>query len=64
MGISPSQFVINRRLEMAMELIKFSNYSLKEIAYKSGFQNKLYFSRNFKKKIGMTPTEFKNKIKE
>lgn len=64
MGISPSQFVINRRLEKAMELIKFSNYSLKEIAYKSGFQNNLYFSRIFKKKIGMTPTEFKNKIKE
>ncbi|MDY2880515.1 MAG: AraC family transcriptional regulator [Candidatus Borkfalkiaceae bacterium] len=64
MGISPSQFVINRRLEKAMELIKFSNLSMKEIAYKCGFQNNLYFSRIFRKKIGMTPTEFKNKISE
>lgn len=62
MGVSPSQFIINRRLEKAMELIKTSNLSLKEISYKCGFQNNLYFSRLFKKKIGMSPSEFKIKI--
>ena len=60
-GISPSQFVINRKLEKAMDLIRHSDGNMKEIAFKTGFESAMYFSRIFKKKIGMTPSEFKEK---
>lgn len=61
MGISPSQFIINRRLEKAMDMIKYSDLNLKEISFKVGFESNMYFSRIFKKKIGMTPSEFRLK---
>lgn len=61
MGVSPSQFIINRRLEKAMDMIKYSDLNLKEISFKVGFENNMYFSRIFKKKIGMTPSEFRLK---
>ena len=60
-GISPSQFIINRRLEKAMDIMRHSDSSLKEIAFKVGFDNAMYFPRIFKKKIGMTPSKFKAK---
>jgi AraC-like DNA-binding protein len=36
--------------------------SISEIAYQLGFKNPPYFSRLFKKEVGMNPKEFKNHL--
>lgn len=36
--------------------------SVAEIVYKLGFENPPYFSRLFKKEVGMSPKEFKNHL--
>jgi len=36
--------------------------SISEIAYHLGFENPPYFSRLFKKEVGLSPTEFKNHL--
>ncbi len=44
----------------AKNLLLTGEHSISEIAYKLGFDNPPYFSRLFKKEVGITPKEFKN----
>jgi AraC-like DNA-binding protein len=46
----------------AKNLLVEGNLSISEIAYQLGFENPPYFSRLFKKEVGMSPKEFKNYI--
>lgn len=43
----------------AKNLLNGSNYTVAEIAYLLGFENPPYFSRVFRKKTGISPTQFK-----
>ncbi len=43
-------------------MIVGGNRSFSEIAYQLGFENPPYFSRLFKKEVGMSPKEFKNQL--
>lgn len=56
---SPTNYIIEKRLEKAKELLSISNLPISEIAYKMGFQDSLYFTRLFKDKIGMPPTTYR-----
>lgn len=55
-GKSIIEYINSYRLSKAMELIKQENYSLKEIAYKVGYNDNHYFSRSFKKEFGQSPS--------
>ena len=46
----------------AKNLLVAGEHSISEIAYKLGFENPPYFSRLFKKEVGVSPKEFKNQI--
>ena len=60
-GVSPSDFLRQIRMERAQHLIVKSKYSFSEIAYACGFSDPKYFSKCFKKETGMTPTEYRTK---
>ena len=55
------EYLTRIRIENAKQLIKDSNASMKEICSRSGFQDPNYFSRIFKRYVGLTPTEFKER---
>jgi AraC-like DNA-binding protein len=46
----------------AKNMLVVGDQSISEIAYQLGFENPPYFSRLFKKEVGMTPKEFKNHL--
>lgn len=46
----------------AKNMLIVGDRSISEIAYQLGFENPPYFSRLFKKEVGMTPKEFKNHL--
>ncbi|NJL74519.1 MAG: helix-turn-helix transcriptional regulator, partial [Saprospiraceae bacterium] len=46
-------------LEMAKDRLLGTDNSIQEIAYSLGFEYPHYFSNLFKKKIGMSPTEYR-----
>lgn len=48
----------NLRIEQAKVLIREGNYTLDEIALKLNYSSSSYFSRQFKQKTSMTPTEY------
>ena len=59
--VSRLEQVTGIRIEKAKELLTGSALSMKEICAACGYQDPNYFSRNFKKKVGLTPTEYKEK---
>jgi len=53
------EYVTNIRMEQAKKLLTNSELSMKEICGEIGYADPNYFSRIFKKNIGVTPTEYK-----
>ncbi|MEJ2103703.1 MAG: AraC family transcriptional regulator, partial [Ignavibacteriaceae bacterium] len=46
----------------AKNLLVAGEHSISEIAYRLGFENPPYFSRLFKKEVGISPKEFQNQL--
>ena len=59
-GQTPIYFRDSLRIDSACELLRGSHYMVGEIAEKCGFTDVYYFSKIFKKKIGMSPMVFRN----
>lgn len=52
-------YVTAIRMEKAKELLNTTDKSMKEICSEVGYSDPNYFSRSFKKNVGVTPTEYK-----
>ena len=57
-GFSPGDLIRTVRLKHAAELLKTSSLTVSEICYESGFNNRSYFYREFKKMYNSTPKEY------
>ncbi len=58
-GVSPGEYLINFRIDKAKQIMEEqSDLLVKEIAEMVGFQDAYYFSKIFKKKTGVWPTEY------
>ena len=57
--LTPMQYIIDRRIDRAQRLLSNSKLIVRDIAEQCGFQNEFYFSTAFRKKIGMSPSEFR-----
>lgn len=57
--MSPVEFVRSIRLEKAAHMLKTTSLTAQEIMYSVGFNNKSYFYREFGKKYGMSPKEYR-----
>lgn len=55
-GVSPHQYVIQARLERAVELLKQPRLSLSEISYRTGFSSQSALTNAMKKYRGITPS--------
>jgi AraC-like DNA-binding protein len=60
-GISPKQYLLQLKVMRARELLVNSNMTIKEIGFELGFQSIYYFSRIFKEKTGMNPSELRKR---
>lgn len=58
-GVNYIAFVTDRRLEMGQKLLKESQLSIKEITAEIGYNDQNYFSRLFKNKFGLSPSEYR-----
>jgi AraC-like DNA-binding protein len=59
MGQSPIDFVNRKRIERAQFLLTQDTRALKEIAARVGFRDVYYFSRVFKKVVGIAPAHYR-----
>ncbi|MCG3863624.1 MULTISPECIES: AraC family transcriptional regulator [unclassified Photobacterium] len=58
-GVSFSQLLLDVRMGLALNYLTFSNYSISQIGNRSGFGSAAYFCDAFKRKYGITPSQFR-----
>lgn len=61
---SVSEIIETRKLTEAKNLLMTTDKNIAEIGYELGFNEKTYFTHTFKRKAGMTPTEFREEMKK
>ena len=59
-GISPMQFLMNHRIQKAAEMLLTTDLKSCDIAVSCGFHDFSYFTKIFKRNMGMTPIEYRN----
>src|SRR6266850_4516636 len=60
-GLSPFQYVKRLRMKRAADLLRRSFLSVKEVSFQSGWGDLSHFVRDFKKRYGLTPSEFRTR---
>lgn len=60
-GLSPQTYLVTFRLKMALERI-IAGVSVKTVAFECGFSDPNYFTRLFRKRYGITPTGYRQKL--
>lgn len=58
MGITLHQYILQRRIERAKELLQHSQLSIADVALRVGFCDQSHFTRSFKRIVGMPPKQF------
>lgn len=58
-NMSPAQWIREKRLEKARELLKSTTMTVTDVCYNTGFENIAHFSRLFKSQFQCCPTEFR-----
>ena len=61
---TPANYIKEQRLNKAMQLLSNSTLSISEICYQTGFNDLSHFTRSFKTKCSITPSDFRQKKKK
>ncbi|MGS2740607.1 two-component regulator propeller domain-containing protein [Sinomicrobium sp. M5D2P17] len=61
-NFTPNEFIREIRLKRAAQLLEQDKLNISQVGYKVGFRNPKYFARCFRKKYGLTPTEYIDKF--
>jgi AraC family transcriptional regulator of arabinose operon len=60
-GFSPKQYLTNLRLQHARELLNNHYLSISDVSGMVGYESQLYFSRIFRKYMGISPSEYRDR---
>ncbi|MEG2288049.1 MAG: AraC family transcriptional regulator, partial [Ruthenibacterium sp.] len=60
-GITPINYLIDRRIRESKYMLSNTNHSLSQIAHVLGFSSPSYFSQSFRKLTGMSPMEYRKR---
>jgi AraC family transcriptional regulator len=58
-GLSPHQYLLRCRVERAKELLQCEDFSLAQVAARTGFCDQSHLTRHFKRIVGITPRDFR-----
>lgn len=58
-GTTPTKYQNGIRLKVSCEMLSSTDYSINDIAFECGFSDPLYYSRIFRKKYNVSPTEYR-----
>jgi AraC family transcriptional regulator len=62
MNVTPHQYLMERRVEKAKALLQDGNRTITEVATQCGYPSGGHLARVFRKIVGTTPTDWRNKI--
>ena len=58
-GVSVSAYIRRQKIDMAKNLLRFSDYSMIEIANRLSFSSQSHFIQQFREAVGMTPKKYR-----
>ncbi len=61
-GLSPHQYVLRRRVERALQMLKETRVNLADIAYDLGFSSQGHFTTVFSKIVGVSPSSYRDQV--
>ncbi|MBQ9761413.1 MAG: AraC family transcriptional regulator [Clostridia bacterium] len=61
MGMPPSEYLIKLRIRTACDLLRGTDMAIKQIGTMVGYQDAQFFSRIFKREIGVSPQVYRNR---
>lgn len=64
MDITINDFITETRMQKALEMMYNGAFVVQEIAEKVGYTNVNYFSKCFKKKFGVPPSQYISSIRD
>ena len=59
MGVTLVNYIISKRIDSARELLINSDKKIKDICNEVGYKDIYYFTKVFKKEIGVSPSEYR-----
>lgn len=59
-GVSVSVYIREKKIEIAKNLLRFSDYSFIEIANRLSFSSQSHFIQQFRESVGMTPKKYRD----
>jgi Signal transduction histidine kinase len=62
-GLTPVEYIRSVKLDKAAVLLEKSDMNVAQIAYSVGFATPKYFTKSFKAKFNMLPSEYKNRMR-
>ncbi|MCC6460732.1 MAG: AraC family transcriptional regulator [Saprospiraceae bacterium] len=62
LGVSPLDFILQERIKLAKQVLSRPDTSVTDACYHSGFNNLAYFTLQFKKYEGTTPSYFRKRL--
>lgn len=63
-GMTPKEYLINIRIQKAADLLTTSNYQISSIASFCGFLSPAHFTMRFREFFGVSPKEYRKKLKQ
>lgn len=63
-GIPPKHYLIEQRMHLALSLLNSTRLTVQEISLKCGYKTQFAFSREFRKRFGMSPSECRKESKD
>jgi AraC family transcriptional regulator len=61
-GKPPHRFVMERRVQRALELLRDDDRTIAEIAHAAGFSSQSHLTANFRRVTGLTPGRFRRSL--
>lgn len=61
-GEPPHRYIMQRRIERAKVLLAATRLSVAEVSHQTGFSSQSHFTTQFRKAIGVTPKQFRERI--
>lgn len=62
MGIPVSKYITDQKIKLAMNLLRYSDETILDIANKFAFSSQSHFIKQFKENVGYTPKKFRDKF--
>jgi AraC-like DNA-binding protein len=62
-GITPIDYYLRLKMQRACQMLDLTDQTIKEVSLALGFGDPFYFSRLFKKMIGLSPTQYRSQLR-